>query len=39
VTTSTTPGVIIELPPPTSGAASTSGTEAVRTCPPGITFC
>jgi hypothetical protein len=39
-TTSTTPGVIIELPPPTSGAASTSGgTEAVRTCPPGITFC
>ena len=39
-TTSTTPGVIIELPPPTSGAASTpGGTEAVRTCPPGITFC
>ena len=36
-TAGTTPGVIIELPPPSPGLSSSPG--ATRTCPSGITFC
>lgn len=36
----TTPGVVIEFPPPSIAPSTpTPSSEAVRTCPPGITFC
>jgi hypothetical protein len=36
----TTPGVVIEFPPPSIAPGTPApSADAVRTCPPGITFC